>query len=539
MALILLLEDDPLLRQTLEQLLTQFSHEVLCTASGEEAVSLARQHPVELLLCDVRVAGEMDGVEALEQVRRLRPGVRCIVMTGFADVDAPLRAARLQADDYLLKPFKMQALLLSLRGVLSQESSPPDFLMRLKAAPGQAATRALRWFYDAHWKQLQEVREQGMKQFYLLIRSKRLGAAEARAYFATWQELELEYLNNRAPQLWAQQVRAYHEWGQALTRLEGAVPAADLPGFELLYARTQAGLVEVCHLLRAVELLHFPQKRKDSLEEHCLYHWLWAPGEEQGDPFLGISVRGYRLVRPYSGTFSKARMYEAEHELQPGKGDRVLCLEDTPESRYLAQREVKAERTELLASQHDHLFLLYRGYSLSLRARLPGNGLLPFEAWKCLRPVFVQVAAYHGQGRCSGCFSLQDIDWPPAEGTTLTRFSPEPYRLEHQRLREAQGTVGAFLAAPEVVFQSEPTPLSDQAVLGRLLFEVLFGGRYPDLSLRSQLRMLGQPEANQAFAPYVQRLGPLGPVFYRLAQAQPEQRFASLEQALAAGDAAF
>lgn len=144
MALILLLEDDPLLRQTLEQLLTQFSHEVLCTPSGEEAVSLARQHPVELLLCDVRVAGEMDGVEALEQVRRLRPGVRCIVMTGFADVDAPLRAARLQADDYLLKPFKMQALLLSLRGVLSQESSPPDFLMRLKAAPGQAATRALR-----------------------------------------------------------------------------------------------------------------------------------------------------------------------------------------------------------------------------------------------------------------------------------------------------------------------------------------------------------------------------------------------------------
>ena len=539
MARILLLEDDPLLRQTLETLLTQFSHEVICSSSGEDAVALARQHEIDLLLCDVRVSGEMDGVEALEQIRKSRPGVRSIVMTGYADVDAPLRAARLQADDYLLKPFKMQALLLSLRGVLSQESSPPDFLMRLKAVPGQAASRALRWFYDAHWKQLQEVREQAMKQLYLLIRSKRLGATEAKAFFGTWTELELDYLGNQAPQRWAQQVRAYHQWGQALTRLEVPSLQVELPGFELLYARVQAGLVEMAHLLRAVELLHVPQRRKDSLEDHCLYHWMWAPGEEQGDPFLGLSVKQYRLVRPYTGAFSKARMYEAEHELQPGVGDRVLCLADTPESRYLAQREIKAERTELLATEHDHVFLLYRGYGLSLRARLPGNGLLPFEAWKCLRPVFVQVAAYHGQGRCSGCFALQDIDWPPAENSVLTRFSPEPYRLEHQRLREAQGTVGAFLAAPEVVFQAEPSPLSDQAVLGRLLFEVLFGGRYPDISLRSQLRMLGQPEANLAFAPYVERLGPLGQVFYRLAQAQPEQRFPSLEQAVTAGDAAF
>ena len=94
-------------------------------------------------------------------------------------------------------------------------------------------------------------------------------------------------------------------------------------------------------------------------------------------------------------------------------------------------------------------------------------------------------------------------------------------------------------AAPEVIDQAEPTAASDQAVLGRLLFEVVYGGRYPDATLRLRLRTLGQAEANRAFAPYMQRLGPLTPAFYRLAQADPKERFARLEEAIAAIDAAL
>ena len=94
-----------------------------------------------------------------------------------------------------------------------------------------------------------------------------------------------------------------------------------------------------------------------------------------------------------------------------------------------------------------------------------------------------------------------------------------------------------FKAAPEVLRQAQPTPASDQAVLGRLLYEVIHGGRYPEPSLPVHMRMLGLPESNRAFAPYLQRLGPLTPIFYRLAHSDPDQRFPRLEQAIAAIDA--
>ena len=96
-----------------------------------------------------------------------------------------------------------------------------------------------------------------------------------------------------------------------------------------------------------------------------------------------------------------------------------------------------------------------------------------------------------------------------------------------------------FFSAPEVIHQALPTPLSDQAVLGRLLFEVVYGGRYPDHNLRVHIRMLGKSESNRAFAPFVQRLGPMKQIFYQLAHSDPSQRFPSLEAAIELLDKTF
>lgn len=542
MARILVLEDDYIFRQTLEGLLTQFDHEVESAESAEEALQKASAQQFDLLISDVRIAGDVDGVEALARLKKLQPQLRSILMTGFSDIDAPLRAAGLQADDYLLKPFKMQTLLVSVRSVLNSETESSSFLARLTSAPGKAAERALRWFYDGHLQQLEEQRQKAVRQFFVLVRSKRLSVPQAQAFFATWEQLELDYLRNRSPQSWARLVQDYHRWGKQLMALEipsevsETYTAAD---FEVLYARIQSGVLEPLLLLKAVELLHFPEARKRSLDDFCAYHWLWGRGSEQGDPFLGVTVKGYRLVRQYAGGDSVARVYEAEAEYLPDKGDRVLCLPDNAESQALLRRELRASRAKSLATMHDHHFLLYPNYSMSLKARLPANGSLPYEAWKLLRPVFLQVVAFHRQAQCSGCFSLRDIDWPPGQDTRLTSFSSQAYEEAHRTFQEAEGLVTEFFSAPEVTYQAHPTPASDQAVLGRLLFETVYGGRYPDHSLRIHIRLLGQPESNRAFAPYVTRLGPLTPVFYRLSHADPEQRFPSLEAAVSALDALF
>lgn len=115
MANILVVEDDPRSRDSVIGFLKMQGHEVDGAASATEAVNKVQATSYQLLLNDIRIQGDLDGVEALEVIRRICPEIRCILMTGFSDADAPLRAARLQADDYLLKPFKLQTLLQSVR----------------------------------------------------------------------------------------------------------------------------------------------------------------------------------------------------------------------------------------------------------------------------------------------------------------------------------------------------------------------------------------------------------------------------------------
>ena len=542
MANILLVEDDYNFRQALENILGQFDHTIVAAETALEAVASAQEQVFDLMISDVRIAGEVDGVEGLRQVRKLQPQIRCIIMTGYSDVDAPLRAASLQADDYLLKPFRMPALIQSVRNVLNFEPQFPNLLRRLGAVPAGAADRARRWFYDAHLQQLQEQREQGMKQFFLLLRSKRLKAEEALRFFCAWESMELDRLQDPSPGRWAGLVVRYHAWGKALVRLQ--TPDAfsskiSLKAFDLIYARVQSGVLDIQHLLKAIELLHFPESRRRDLNDYCTYNWVWGESGDQGDPFMGLVVKSYRLTRLISGTDSPVRLYEAQAEYQPDRGDRVLAVPASEEWANLLRRETTGEKARHLVTAHDHHFLLYRSYATSLRARLPGNGVEPWQAWNLLRPVFQQVHGYHVKGQASGCFSLKEIDWPPTGDCHLSHFSSDAYRGAYALLQRLDGHVSEFFSAPEVLYQPEPTAASDQAVLGRLLFETVYGGRYPDHSLRAHIRMLGQPESNQAFAPYVGKLGPLAHKFYWLAHSEPGQRSPNLEAAIKDIDDAF
>jgi DNA-binding response OmpR family regulator len=543
MARVLIVEDDLLFRQTLETLLEQYNHSTEGAESADEALAKVKAQPFDLLLTDVRIAGEVDGVEAMGKIRKLQPQIRSIIMTGYSDVDAPVRAAGLQADDYLLKPFKLQVLIHSVQTVLTQEARQPKILSRLTAAPGQAAHKAMRWFYDAHLHQLEDQREQAMRQFYLLIRSKRLNVANALAFFSLWEEIELDFLKNGSPQRWAQLVQDYNRWGKQLLELQPASQrtsqAITSKAFDLLYARIQSGILQIHHLLKAIQLLHFSEARKQSVDDFCTFNWLWGEGSDQGDPFLGISVKGYKLLRQHSGGNSAVRLYEAEAETLPHQGDRVLCLPASPEFEAMLQSEVNSQRAKLLQTIHEHHFLFYSSFAMSLRAKLPPEGMAPREAWALLRSVFLQVAEFHREGKASGSFSLRDIDWPPNANCYLSSFSEAGYKDAYLQLQKSHTHLSEFSSAPEVLYQAAPTPASDQAVLGRLLFEVIFGGKYPDYSLRAHIRMLGKPESNRAFAPYMDRLKPIAMVFYKMAHAEPEQRYPDLAHAIGAMDAAL
>ncbi len=524
-ARVLILEDDELLRQTLETVLSSF-HQVSLAASAESALEQAQRENFDLLLTDVRIGGAMDGVEALEALRKIRPQMRSIIMTGFSDQEVPLRAARLQADDYLLKPFRMPALLDAVQRALDASRVSPPLWRQL----GRVASQAVRWLFDSDRQLLQEQRQRGMKEFFLLVRARRLSRFEAQALFARWEQLELDFLEHDQPTQWPRLIGGYKAWSRSLQTpdqvIAGAAGFSDSE-FERLYNRVLSGFIEVGQLLRAVELLHVPQARRRDVESYCTFHWLWGQSTDQGDPFVGQIFQGYRLVRLRSDPHSLTRLYDAEASQLPDVGDRVLSLLATPETEPLLAAELAGQRVRLLATQQGHHFLLYPSYAMSLRSRLPREGLPADQAWQLLRPLFLQVAGWHRQQRCSGCFGLQDVDWPPAQSCSLSRF---PAGIDCAAAELEQN------GAPELLRGAAATPLSDQAVLGRLLFEVCWGARLPDSRLRLAVRWVGEEEADRALLPFWKELGWLASLVHRLCQSEPEKRFADLGEAVKEGD---
>ncbi len=84
-------------------LLTQ-NHSVISVSSGEEAVQKAQSEPLDLVLLDYRLPG-MDGVQILEKIKRLKPELPVIMVTGYGGIEEAVQAIKLGAAHYLAKPF--------------------------------------------------------------------------------------------------------------------------------------------------------------------------------------------------------------------------------------------------------------------------------------------------------------------------------------------------------------------------------------------------------------------------------------------------
>lgn len=79
-------------------------YELLMAADGGTAIELARQHPVDVAVCDIRMAG-MSGIEVLERLKYVDPAIEVVMITAFETTDTIRQALRLRACDYINKPF--------------------------------------------------------------------------------------------------------------------------------------------------------------------------------------------------------------------------------------------------------------------------------------------------------------------------------------------------------------------------------------------------------------------------------------------------
>jgi DNA-binding NtrC family response regulator len=100
---VLIVDDEPLIRETLAEYLEQEGFAVTTAASGEEALALAEGQRFDVALCDVQLPG-MDGIEVLERLLKISPETFVLLVTAFATVENAVEAFQGGAHDYLMKP---------------------------------------------------------------------------------------------------------------------------------------------------------------------------------------------------------------------------------------------------------------------------------------------------------------------------------------------------------------------------------------------------------------------------------------------------
>lgn len=118
-ACILVLEDDPLLRGVLAELLSEEGYQVLLAERGLQALEVVTREHVDFLIFDVRMEG-LNGLDTLASMQRSGLQIPSLAITGFAGDEAPVRALRMGVGEYLRKPFRPDQLLEAVSRLLSE-----------------------------------------------------------------------------------------------------------------------------------------------------------------------------------------------------------------------------------------------------------------------------------------------------------------------------------------------------------------------------------------------------------------------------------
>src|SRR2546421_11554876 len=102
---LLIVDDDDGVRENLAELFQVVGYSVVTAGSATEAMEKLAHNDVDLLLTDYRMPGP-NGVELIESARRVKPGLRAILMTAFGDSFTEIESVRRGAIGYVNKPFE-------------------------------------------------------------------------------------------------------------------------------------------------------------------------------------------------------------------------------------------------------------------------------------------------------------------------------------------------------------------------------------------------------------------------------------------------
>jgi DNA-binding NtrC family response regulator len=117
---ILIVDDEEIVRESLSGWLEKDGYTVSAEPDGPSALAHLDREPQSILLLDMKMPG-MDGLQVLEQTRKLQPPPTVVIMTAYATVETAVSAIKLGAYDYLVKPFDPEELSLMIQKIVRQD----------------------------------------------------------------------------------------------------------------------------------------------------------------------------------------------------------------------------------------------------------------------------------------------------------------------------------------------------------------------------------------------------------------------------------
>src|ERR1700757_3393079 len=116
---ILVIDDEEIMREILETLLTREGYDVRVASSGADGLEMARSLPFDAAIVDIMMPG-LDGIATLDELKRIDDDLAVIIITAYASVESAISAMKTGAFDYITKPFKNEEVLVVVRNAMER-----------------------------------------------------------------------------------------------------------------------------------------------------------------------------------------------------------------------------------------------------------------------------------------------------------------------------------------------------------------------------------------------------------------------------------
>jgi len=116
---ILIVDDEERICSLLAKRLVMENYSCIVANTAKEALDHFYKNQFSLVICDVRMP-QMDGLELLRRMKAFDPDMMMIMITGYPDIDIVIKAMRMGARDFLVKPFDLESMVSSVRRILEE-----------------------------------------------------------------------------------------------------------------------------------------------------------------------------------------------------------------------------------------------------------------------------------------------------------------------------------------------------------------------------------------------------------------------------------